>query len=570
MMKTTKMGLLVSAMAAFSFAACDEGADDAFNVKTVEQKIQNGQEESGFPAVGSIYVYDRTYRYYGSDCTGSLIRKNWVLTAAHCLDAYPQEDVQFLIGERATAALTPPEGAVLYAAKRFVQHPQWQAESLSYDIGLIELQEEVTGIDPMPLFDGDLTDYIGEDSKVIGYGFTSQNASNDVNSRKRSTTMEIKDVFDGSYYSKGDNTGVCNGDSGGPSLVNVDGAWQIAGVNSNLWSAYEDYESGTACLGPMESTRVDAFKTWILKEIGEPADCRQDETLCHCPEACQPDGLCEVYRCTEEATTCPDVLQALINSENDKLAYNYALANGSPEARLAYGRWVACYREEEGDMTEVCTGELLSCYSSKIRDHEGEASCQETVFCLNECEDQDCIDDCIAAASGEVARHAYELLNCAGWKDCPSLDAEDDCIQANCAAYLDCLESGEEDGGIEDAGTEDAGTEDGDVDSGLEDAGNEDGDVDSGTEDAGNADAGEDAGNADSGNADASEDAAVPRSDAEAKPAVQDAAVTADAAGEEDDDGGDDGCSAVPGSRGSSWLALFGLPLMLCRRRRRA
>ncbi len=113
-------------------------------------------------------------------------------------------------------------------------------------------------------------------------------------------------------------------------------------------------------------------------------------------------------------------------------------------------------------------------------------------------------------------------------------------------------DGGTSDGGTTDGGAEDGGTSDGGTsDAGSEDGGSEDGGTsDSGSEDATSDSGSTDSGNTDSGNTDTQDDADVD-------------------GGSDDDDGGDSGCSHLPGSRSSGWLALAALPLLAIRRRRK-
>ncbi len=574
--------------AAFLITSCDEDRAEA-TLETVAQKIQNGVEESDFPAVGSLYLrlVDPQYGpYYQSTCTATLIRQNYVLTAAHCVNQHPASDMYFLIGEHADMGVEPPSDATLYPIKRFIAHPGYIKSVEGDDIGLGELQDAVTDVTPMPLFEGDLSAYIGQSSKSVGYGRIRADDESG-QSQRRSTDLEVLSVLDGDYQAQGDNSGVCFGDSGGPNLVKVGDEWQVAGVAATLWATNEEAQRNEACIAPVNFTRVETFKSWLLKEMGEPYDCNEGHTTCHCREACQSDGLCEPLRCNVDAYYCHELIGNVLDGRADQYESHMAEVGSISEVRALYGDWVRCVKDEEGEGRTMadCMTEFYACYGDAASMGHGDKSCHATALCLEGClennDEASCDERCEEEADGNASKRAYGFLICAQANHCGNIGDDMECLQAKCAMYSDCFEEAPADGGIADGGTEDAGEEDaGGEDGGEMDGGEEDGSADAGSEDGGEEDGSADAGSEDGGEADGSngdagdavvsEDAAVPQSDADMKPAVQDAAVTADAAGEEDDDDGDDGCSAVPGSRGSSWLAFWILPVMFARRKRHA
>jgi secreted trypsin-like serine protease len=57
------------------------------------------------------------------------------------------------------------------------------------------------------------------------------------------------------------NKGACNGDSGGPAVVKVAGAWRLIGAASRIGNA-------RCGAGPTVYTNVLAFKDWIAKFTG--------------------------------------------------------------------------------------------------------------------------------------------------------------------------------------------------------------------------------------------------------------------------------------------------------------
>ena len=621
--------LFLTLVAALCIAACSEEPTDDISTASAEQKIVNGVEESGFPAVGTLVYYIAPTEdagieeeedggvatgYRGNFCSGTLIRPNWVLTAAHCYlgEGFDVANYAFMMGEHAeqTEDASIPEGSKIYPAEQFIQHPKYDSYAGLYDIALMKLKTPVTDVTPMPLFEGDLHDYLGSDVKAIGYGRTAF-GSEENNSRKRSTDLEIIHVFDANYIVDGVDTGVCHGDSGGPNVIKVGDEWQVCGVNKNL--ILDDYGDArdNLCLYPDGMTRVDAFRDWLLTNMGEEADCRQDPSLCHCPEACGEDGTCEPYRCGEHST-CFDAFFGGRSTLEAAVALESAIFMQSPEDIKLYSATMECaytYSEHTPNWMLYCLEDYLPCSSEIIELGEGEATCSEMMECFRACDDINmaCINRCNASAKGDAGRRALNVVSCISSVGCLSLDLDDRCVVRNCGDFVEACQADEgdddddddagldadlPDGGMSDAeidaeidasemdATSDAGDEDGssetdaNADAGDEDASEIDANADAGEEDASETDATADASD-DAGGSDASGDASGGQTDAAAstdsgsddaaKPLDKDA-DTAD----DDDSGSDDGCSAIPGAHSSSWLAFLGLPLLFGRRRRKA
>lgn len=231
-----KLALLALAVA--TLAACGEASfEEPEGTETLDSEIVNGSADKSHRTVGKV-------RFDGRDvCTGTLVGRRTVLTAAHCILGSASK-TSFVLDEKA------------YAARRAVAHPRWDDEADDgegkNDIALL-LLEASPGVKPSPI--STRAPKLGQHLTLVGYGVTGDDA--DDFGTRRVTYNAINALGSTKlYFSATSGVGTtCYGDSGGPAFSKVGGEEVQVGVTSGGVSPCE--------WGDAWDTRVDLFADWI-------------------------------------------------------------------------------------------------------------------------------------------------------------------------------------------------------------------------------------------------------------------------------------------------------------------
>ncbi|XP_055050408.1 trypsin I-P1 isoform X2 [Misgurnus anguillicaudatus] len=228
-------------------------------------KIVGGEE-----ATTGSWPWQASIRLIGGGhfCGGSLINKDWVLSAAHCFQSHGASSISVSLGRQTLSGSNPD--AITKTVSQVITHSSYSANTQNNDIALVKLSSSVTFTDyirPVCLAASGSTIDAGAKTWITGWGTLNAGDSSlpDTLQEVQIPTVSNTDcnkaygIITSNMLCAGLTSGgkdSCQGDSGGPMVYKNDSLWIQPGIVSFGRSCAEPGFPGVY-------TRVSQYQSWI-------------------------------------------------------------------------------------------------------------------------------------------------------------------------------------------------------------------------------------------------------------------------------------------------------------------
>ena len=205
-------------------------------------------------------------------CGASIISKNWVVTAAHCVQGVQANNIRVHAG---TAHQFVDNEGVFINCDRVIIHPYYNPNSFDNDIALLHLTSPLSfnsNIQPIRLNTDEAYNAVNTIARLTGWGTTQNSVNPDLNNHLQYVDLpvisrEYAISVNSEYIRLTSNmlpffmegSAAAQGDSGGPAAINIGSEYFLTGVCS--WGIFPKDQN------PTVYTKVSNYIDWIYSNI---------------------------------------------------------------------------------------------------------------------------------------------------------------------------------------------------------------------------------------------------------------------------------------------------------------
>jgi uncharacterized repeat protein (TIGR02543 family) len=263
-----------------SYAAPNNEEKDRDSLATIQIVGGNEIEIEDAPWQVALIYSSRPNNFQGQFCGGSIISREWIVTAAHCLDVEPGNEPMPVSAFRVLAGTSTLSTTALSGnlVNSYIIHPGWDPDTNKNDIALVQLKVplvlnpgtiETIAIPSAKPVDGTSALISGWGSVLMrepgeddddDYAYpTKLNGAIIYVDSDEECLSEFEDYFDAATMTcatvPGWNIDTCQADSGGPMATLNSDVWYLSGITS--WG------DGCAWTSSGVYTNVAIYSSWI-------------------------------------------------------------------------------------------------------------------------------------------------------------------------------------------------------------------------------------------------------------------------------------------------------------------
>lgn len=196
----------------------------------------------------------------GHICGASVVHANWAVTARHCVSGSSPGSLQLRVGSNNRTS-----GGAVVSVTAIFNHP-------TADLAMLQIGAVPAAY--LPIVIAASSGPVGTPTRIMGWGQTCPSPGGcgaPVQLQQLNTSIVADGLCSGiagateiCTSNPGGTAGACYGDSGGPQIKSVGGAWRLIGATSRSGGG------ATCAVSPSIYVDVPAFRPWIQSTTGLP------------------------------------------------------------------------------------------------------------------------------------------------------------------------------------------------------------------------------------------------------------------------------------------------------------